>query len=114
MLSRKFRLTKNKDFEKVWQRGRSFFLKEIGIKFSANHLECSRFGVIVPNKAIKDAVPRNKVKRRIREIIRKRENFIKNGFDLVVLARIGVKELSFKDLEERIDFILRKLGLLKS
>ncbi len=114
MLIKKHRLTKYKDFEKIWVNGRNFFIKEIGVKFSSNNLDCTRFGIVVPNKVIKKAVLRNKVKRKIREIIRKQIPFIKKGFDCIILARQGIGELSFDELKEKIDFILRKLGLLSS
>lgn len=114
MLSRLNRLAKNKDFERVWQKGRSFFIKEIGIKFLGNNFKYSRFGIIVSNKVMKKAVLRNKIKRRIREIIRLRISFIKMGVDCVILAREGIGGLSYKELEERVEFILRKVNLLKS
>ena len=113
MLSKQNRLTKKKDFEKIWKKGRNFFISEIGIKFLNNNLEYSRFGIIVPNKVIKKAVPRNKLKRQIREIIKLKIGFIKKGIDCVILARPGVGELSYKELEEKIELVLKKLNLLK-
>ncbi|TSC95482.1 MAG: ribonuclease P protein component [Parcubacteria group bacterium Athens1014_10] len=113
MLKKQYRLTKTKDFEKIWQKGRSFFIKEIGIKFLANNLDCSRFGIIVPNKVIRKAVLRNKIKRRLRNMIKKRMPLIKEGVDCVFLARPGIGELTFQELEERVDFILKNSRLLK-
>jgi len=113
MLPRQHRLTKNKDFEKIWQKGKSFFIQEIGIKFLANNLDYSRFGLVVSNKVIKRAVSRNKLKRRLREIIRKKLPFIKKGIDCIILARQGIGGLSFKELEERIEFVLGKLNLVE-
>ncbi len=113
MLAKEFRLTKEKDFDKIWKKGRSFFIKEMGIKFLTNNLNCSRFGFIIPNKAVKQAVDRNKIKRRLREIIRLKLSLVKKGIDCVILVRQDIKALSYQDLEERVDFMLYKARLFK-
>lgn len=113
MLTKEFRLTKEKDFDKIWKRGRSFFIKEMGIKFLTNNLNCSRFGFIIPNKAVKQAVDRNKIKRRLREIIRLKLSLIEKGIDCIILVRQDIKKLSYQDLEERIDFMFGKARLWK-
>lgn len=112
MLPKQYRLTKNRDFEKIWQKGKSFFIKEIGIKFLSNNLDCSRFGMVVPNKIIKKAVLRNKVKRRLRDIIKSKLPFIKEGVDCIILARQGIGNLSFEELKNKVEAALRKLKLL--
>ena len=47
MLKKINRLTRQKDFDKVYKQGKSSFCKILGVKFTANDLGLSRFGVVV-------------------------------------------------------------------
>lgn len=113
MLIREHRLTKQKNFERIWKYGESFFIREIGFKILKNDLGISRFAFIVPNKILKKAVSRNRLRRCLREIVRKRLKGIKFGFDCLIIARPGIGELSYQELEEKIERILRKIKLLR-
>ncbi len=113
MLPAKHRLTKQKDFERLFADGRGYYTKFLGIKKTANNLEISRFGVIVSNKISKKAVVRNKLKRQIRAIIRKHLNNILSGYDWAVVCLPPVLNLSFEELEKEVLFVLKKLKGLK-
>jgi ribonuclease P protein component len=112
MLPKYHRLTKRKDFERIWKYGKGFFVKEIGFKLLKNNLDCFRFAFIVSTKISKEAVVRNKIKRRLREIIHKRLPAIKSGFDCIVVTRSGIEKLSYREMEEKIEEILTRLSLL--
>lgn len=107
MLPKKFRLKKGKDFKNVWKKGKGFFLKELGIKRVKNNLNNSRFGFIVSSKVVREAYLRNKVKRRLREIIRKSLEKIPKGYDFLIIAREGIGKLNYWEMEERIKTLLR-------
>ncbi|MCD6471195.1 ribonuclease P protein component, partial [bacterium] len=79
MLSKRYRLRKKGDFERLSKFGKKFYTKEIGLKYIKNNLQISRFGVVVSLKISKKAVVRNKLKRRILDIIKKNIDFIKPG-----------------------------------
>ena len=112
MLPKPYRLTKKKDFDRVYRQGRSFFVREMGIKFARNGLEVSRFGFVVSLKVSKNAVDRNLAKRRMREAVRGFLPGMKGGFDCAVLTRPEVKNLKYGEIEDRLRFILKKTGLL--
>ena len=112
MLPKQHRLTKRKDFEKIWKKGKSFFLKELGFKILKNNLDHSKFGFIVSTKIAKKAVIRNKIKRRLREIIHKRLSQIKSSFDCIIVTRPGIEKLNYQEMEEKMEGILRKTGLI--
>lgn len=113
MLPAKNRLTKDKDFKSVFQKGKSFFTQELGVKCASNNLEVTRFGFSVSLKISKKAVKRNLLKRRLREIIQKKLEKIKPGYDCVVVARSGILDLDYKELEGSMELILKKLKLFK-
>lgn len=63
-----------------------------------NDLSLARLGVIVAKRHVKNAVRRNLIKRLIRESFRLNQEAL-SGFDLVVLAREGLKkDVSRQDL----------------
>ncbi|MDD4607180.1 MAG: ribonuclease P protein component [Patescibacteria group bacterium] len=112
MLAKPFRLTKRKDFENIWQKGKGRLDQFLGIKFLANDLENSRFAFIVSLKISKKAVQRNKVKRQLREIIRLNLDKIKPGYDIIINTRPGILKLTYQELDQTLIDLLKKLKLI--
>ena len=73
-----------------------------------NDLEYSRFGFVV-SKRIGNAVTRNVVKRRLRELVRR--STIKGGWDAVFIARRGAGTAQFAQLKQATDNLLRRTRL---
>ena len=108
------RLTKKSDFEKVAKSGQSFFARELGIKILRNNLKNNRYGIVVSLKIDKRAVVRNKIRRRIREIIRLNEKNFKQGFDVMILTRESIKDLKYKEIEVKLFSLFKKAGLFST
>lgn len=117
-------LKKQSNFERVAKRGKPFFVRELGFKILNNNLNKNRYGIVVSLKTDKRAVVRNKIRRRICEIIREfeDENFMpkddhpraeKQGFDVMILVQESIKDLKYKEVEEKLGFLFRKTGLIK-
>lgn len=112
MLAYKYRLTKNKDFERVAKFGRVIFCREMGIKWIKNDLSISRFAIIVSLKIDKKATVRNKIKRRIRTIIFQNLKTMKSGFDIMILTNPEIKNLNYWEIKEKLEGLLKKAQLL--
>ncbi|NQU77492.1 ribonuclease P protein component [Candidatus Falkowbacteria bacterium] len=112
MLQRKHRLTKEKDFELVFKKGRSFFVKELGVKVLQNNLDHPRAGIVVSNKISKKATERNKIKRRLREALHLAIPNIKSNVDILVITRPTVINLNYQEIESRLTNCLSKLRLI--
>lgn len=69
----------------------------------------SRFGISV-KKALGGAVVRNRIRRRIREILRRNKSEIPSGWDIVIHPRRSVAEEQFAPLEAELVRLLRSLG----
>ena len=69
----------------------------------------SRFGISV-KKALGGAVVRNRIRRRIREILRRNQTEIPTGWDIVIHPRRSVAEAPFAPLEAELVRLLRSLG----
>ena len=82
----------------------------IVLKMAPNELSSNRFGIAV-SKRIGNAVIRNKTKRRLKEIVRTLQ--IKQGWDVVLIARPQIRSSEFKSIEESVRDILSKAKLLE-
>ncbi|MBN1217987.1 MAG: ribonuclease P protein component [Anaerolineae bacterium] len=112
-MRRKYRLRRNSDFQQVRQHGKFNASPLMVLAFLRNELDHSRFGFVV-NKRLGQAVQRNKIKRRMREATRLRMDRVKPGFDLVLIARQPICEASYTEIEESLEHLLKKSGLLLS
>jgi len=112
MLKKENRLAKKKDFDAVWQKGRSSFDKILGVKILPNKIAINRFGIMVGLKVSKKAVERNKIKRRIREIIKAQAENLKIGFDVVIAALPMVQSKKFAELKKSILLNFKRLRIL--
>lgn len=102
-------ITKKEQYDSVYRNGSNRSNKELVIRVLPNNLEYSRFGVIV-SKRVGKAVVRNRIKRLIREIIRKTS--LKPGNDIVFIARLPSAEARYLQIEESIKDLLLQAELI--
>ncbi|PIP28153.1 MAG: ribonuclease P protein component [Candidatus Moranbacteria bacterium CG23_combo_of_CG06-09_8_20_14_all_35_22] len=115
MLPKKNRLLLLKDFEEI--RRASYFFSSgcIALKTKKNTVQVSRFGFSIGIKFSSKAVERNRLKRQLREIIRKNINRIKTGQDMVIFVnKTKEKEFSSEKLETDLFSALKKARLIIS
>lgn len=105
MLPSQNRLKKKKDFQKVFKKGKGLRENLITLKWVNNNLETSRFGIVISKKISKKAVLRNKIRRRLREEIKKILPHFKKGIDIVIIANPGAT----KEKREKIAEDLKKI-----
>jgi ribonuclease P protein component len=73
---------------------------------AAQGARTSRFGISV-KKALGGAVTRNRIRRRIREILRRNRTEIPTGWDIVIHPRSSVARAEFAPLEAELVRLLR-------
>ena len=108
MIPKPSRIKRKKDFEIIFKRGKSFKNSFFILKFLNNNLKESRFGFVVSQKVSKKAVVRNKVRRRMSEIIKAQMAKITPGIDLVLIALPGVNKKEFPEIKESLESALVK------
>lgn len=109
-LSRKFRLSNSSEIKRVFRRGRSLNSELFQIKFLPIEIDISKFAIIAGSKVSKKAAVRNKIKRRLSEIIRLNISKIKQGFLVVVVAKPKTADREFKHLREDLMNNLNRIG----
>ena len=113
MLSKINRLRKQKDFDHAFKTGRSSFNDILGIKVAKNDLAEQRIGIVINNKVSKKAVIRNRVRRRIREIIRLLLPNLQSGLDFLIICSPIIKDKTYQEIEAAIVSNLKRLRVLK-
>lgn len=106
MLPQKYRL-KSKEIERVFKKGRIYRGVFLLLKLKRNNLKVSRFAFVVPMSLSKKAPKRNRLRRQLQEILRKKLSFLKIGFDGILIALPGALEKNYKEIEKEIDKLLR-------
>lgn len=109
MLPRDLRLRSNSDFQRVYRSGRSWAHPLLVLHVLPRPEGC-RIGISTSKKLGK-AVQRNRVRRRIREIVRAELPGWKPGFDAVIAARAPASEAEFSELRDALQELARRARL---
>jgi len=102
----------NKDYKRLYYRGKTIAGKIIVVYVAKNRKNYNRLGLTC-SKAIGKAVKRNRVKRLMRESYRLLEANIKNGTDIVIVARSRAAFCKCQKVKNELEYILNKLDLLE-
>ena len=105
-LRKSFRVKKEKDFNAIFKEGESVANRRFVIYRLANSQEHFRVGLSV-SKKLGNAVMRNQIKRRIRHILIDHRNELVDNIDFIVIARKGVENLEYAELEKNLLHVLR-------
>lgn len=105
-------LKKNYQFRYVYNRGKSIANKHLVMYVVKNGKNANRLGISVSKKVGKSVI-RSRVTRLIRESYRLLENNIRLGFDIVVIARVNAKDVSYNDINGSLNHLLKKHGLIE-
>jgi len=89
---------KNKDFQTVYKKGRSFANRYLVMYILENKEEENRLGISV-SKKVGNSVVRHRITRLVRESYRLNNIKFKLGFDIVVVARSTAKEKKYDEIE---------------
>ena len=95
------RLVRRIEYDAVYREGRRRSSREFAVFLRPNGMELSRFGWSI-KKALGNAVRRNRMRRRIREIIRLHRQEIAPGWDIVIHPRSTVATAEFPSLAEEL------------
>jgi ribonuclease P protein component len=114
MLGRSNRLTGELNFKRVQEKGWVFQSTNFGIAvFDRKDGEPTRFGFVVSIKVAHDAVDRNYARRKMSEGVRMVLKEVKDGMDIVFLAKPGVVRTSTSEVMKEVGSSLKESGVFK-
>ena len=105
---REARLVRKGDFDRVYQAGKRFSSGHFTVFVRRNELALNRFGFSI-KKALGGAVVRNRIRRRLREMVRCHRQEISAGWDIVIHPKGSVGEAPFVAITEDLLRLLKKL-----
>ena len=91
-------LKKNRDFQTVYNKGKSLANSYLVMYVLDNGLEKNRLGINV-SKKVGNSVVRHRLTRLIRESYRLSEEHFRSGIDIIVIARAGAKGKGYHQIE---------------
>ena len=91
-------LKKNKDFQNVYRKGKSYANRYFVMYVLKNETEQNRLGISV-SKKVGNSVIRHHLTRLVRETYRLHEDMFNSGLDIVVIARGTAKDITYHQVE---------------
>ena len=105
-----------KKIDQLFKSGNRFIIDEFQVVYSTSNSYDNWFNILisVPKKKIKLACTRNLLKRRIKEVIRRKKKNISLNLRIKKHVKIAFiynseKVITYKDIEEKINLILLRL-----
>ena len=92
-------LRNQRDFDSVYRKGKSVPSRHIVVLYRKNRLPYNRIAFLA-SKKVGNSVIRHHLTRLIRESYRLHEDMFNSGLDIVVIARAGAKEATYRQIEK--------------
>ncbi len=126
MIAATYRLRKHADYQRVYQASRKQFGKQLSYFFTLRQPlgpDCSPLRAVNPSaprvgltvsKAMGKAVDRNRIKRRMREAVRRQLPLLRSPVDVVLHPRRSVIDLDFAALEREVASVFQTIQRVAS
>ena len=111
-MKRAVTLKENHEFRRLYQKGASAVSGCMVVYCRKNRLGHNRLGITVSVK-LGHAVVRNRARRRLREGYRLNGGALKQGYDIILVARTRTVKVSWQELNDTFVKLCRKLELLE-
>ncbi len=99
-------LKKNRDFQIVYKKGKSYANRYLVMYLLENKLNKNRIGISV-SKKVGNSVVRHRIKRLIKESCRLKDRNFAQGYDIIIIARTTAKEKSYQQIESAITHLAK-------
>ena len=108
MLKRKFRLHSKSGFQAIFENGGNYSVKHVAIYILKGP---KKFGFIA-SKKIGNSVQRNRARRLMREVVRLHLSEIRNDIQIIFIARVRIRGVSYLEVEKSMMNMLKRANAL--
>ncbi len=114
MIAVKHRFHGHGSLRYVYQNGQTVRGQLIALRYIVNNRrKAHRLAVVVSKKISKSAVVRNRIRRRIYEIVRSNQDKINGPYDLVITVfNVQCSDMEYKELEQQILAQFKQAGVI--
>ena len=106
-------LRRKSDFDALYKKGKSVGDKYVVIFCRENGSSINRTAFLA-SKKVGNSVSRNRARRLMKESYRLSREDIKDGFDLIFIARSTIKGKKCGEVKRSVDSGLKRLGVMKN
>jgi len=110
MLDKTNRLTKRKEFNYLYKNGQAQHTHHLTLVYLPTKHRPIKIGFTVANKIGKAHI-RNLIKRRLRAIVREIVPNLPNNYNVVIIAKAGIDNVSFADLKSEVYTLFNRANL---
>jgi ribonuclease P protein component len=107
------RLTKMREFQGVFAKGRGFREDGLFLKVKSELQGDSKFGVVVSKKVAKQAVVRNRIRRLVKEALRKEIVHIEKEVHAAVIVLPDFKDQGMTAVQKTVRSLFKKASLFQ-
>ena len=108
MLKRKFRLSSKSGFQAIFENGENYSVKHVAIYILKGP---KKFGFIA-SKKVGNSVQRNRARRLMREVVRLHMSEIRNDIQIIFIARVRIRGVSYMEVEKSMISMLKRANAL--
>lgn len=98
----------SREYTEIINNGKNIKSNNFSIYYRKNNNK-NMYGISIPKKTGK-AVIRNKIKRRVKNIIDNNKNSMQSSYDYVIIIRKGILELTYQDMENELLNLINNIG----
>ncbi len=103
-------LRMNYEFSRVYNRGRFLVGRTVVLHYLRRKGQANRLGVTASRK-IKGSVPRNRIKRLLRESFRLLEEELNTGYDMILVGRQSSSPPDYHQVSKEVEQLLKRAGI---
>jgi ribonuclease P protein component len=112
-MNKHHRIKKNEDFQAVFKKGVSTANRQFVIYVLDDPSNPTfRIGLSV-SKKIGNAVTRNRIKRLIRQVMFEFKDYMKNGKELVIIARKPTADMDYHEVKASLEHVCKRAKVLQ-
>lgn len=105
-------LRRKDDFTSVYKRGKSLGERFIVLFYKKNGLSYNRIAFLA-SKKVGNSVKRNRARRLMKESYRFLKNDIRQGYDLIFIARVTINDKKLQNVQKSMKNALLRAGILE-
>jgi ribonuclease P protein component len=112
MLQKRYRLKRRNDFRRVFRAGTSVANRQFVLYvYDRGNDEPVRVGVSVSRK-VGNAVTRNRIRRLVKEVVRRWVDYLPNGVDLIIIARAPAAKMDYHQVKSSLRHVFSRAKVL--